>query len=63
MKTMPIARAYWPRNGTLPIADFITKRSGTGTARNSAQMSIIDWWLATIMRGFDQSTPSAPSTE
>ena len=36
--------------------------SGTGTARNSAQMSITDWWLDTSRYGRDQSTSSAPST-
>src|SRR5690625_2665038 len=62
MNTMPMALAYQFTNGTRSISCLSRKCSGTGTARNSAQMSITDWWLATSTYGFDQSTRSCPST-
>ncbi len=62
MNTMPMARAYQPMNGTLASSCLITKRIGTGRARNSAQMSIMDWWLATKTCGFEKSTCCSPVT-
>lgn len=59
---MPVARAYQFTNGTLRISSLSRKRSGTGTAMYSAQMSITDWWLETIRWGRDQSISSPPST-
>ena len=47
MNSIPVARAYQPRNGTRFISSLSRKRSGTGIARNSAALSITDWWLAT----------------
>ena len=53
--------AYPPTTGTrdIPVLEH-EARSGTGTPRNSAQMSIIEAWLATSTRGRDQSTRPAP---
>ena len=62
MNTMPIAFAYQPTNGTWVISCLSRKCSGTGTARNIAQMSMVDWWLATKTWLRDQSTWSSPST-
>src|SRR3546814_18717479 len=47
MNTIPIDFAYQPTNGTFVISCLSRKCRGTGAARNSAQMSMVDWWLAT----------------